>query len=268
MDSRTLAQQHKQAILKREQLARAHLTADYQVLWASLLKRLKTLTDEMAQSWSEDTPLPPSWLYEQHRLARLLDLTESDVQAFAEAAEAYLRGQLSYATNAGQEDALALLDAKLGKVRGVFGLPSPDALHILATRGMADLRLRRLFSKLPQAATDLLRKRLITGLALGEGPRAVASSIRRALGVPLNDALRIARTEMMVSYRTASLNIYRANSDVVSGWEWLASPGACDFCESMNGTMHDLSESLESHPNCRCSSLPLTRSLSDLGFAA
>lgn len=260
----TLAQQHKARILKREHAARTHLTSDYHALWSSILKELKRLTDEMEKSWQEGMPLPPTWIYEQNRLSRLLVAVQGDVSEFAREAEAYVRAQLSYATTAGQEDALLLLEHELGSVRGVFGVPSEDALHILAQRGVADLRVRRFFQRLPQQAVDMMRKRLLAGLALGQGPREVAASLRRALGMPLNDALRLARTEMMVSYRQAALNTYRANADVVQGWEWLASPGACAFCEGMNGTKHDLSEGLESHPNCRCTSLPLTRSFEDI----
>jgi hypothetical protein len=41
-------------------------------------------------------------------------------------------------------------------------------------------------------------------------------------------------------------------------WEWVSEPDACEFCQSMNGTIHEDDESLDelTHPNCRCSQIP------------
>ena len=262
MTTAELAQQQKARILKREQTARRALASDYHALWQRILKRLHKLEQEMQQSWQTGQPLPPTWLYEQHRLANLLSAVHLDVSEFARLAEVYTQSQVRTAHDVGESDALKLLESKGLGVE--FGRPMPGALHTLAAHASGDLRIARLYRKLPQVAVDMLRKRLIAGLALGQNPRTVAASLRDGLGMPLNDALRIARTEMMSAYRTGALNIYRANSDVVKGWTWLAAAGACDYCEGMNGSHHDLSETLESHPNCRCTMQPDTVSYEDI----
>jgi SPP1 gp7 family putative phage head morphogenesis protein len=258
----TLAQQQKARILKREAAARKHLASDYHALWQSILKRLAKLEQEMQASWESGTPLPPTWIYEQHRLAKLLDAIHLDVQQFAQVAMIFTQGQVAVSWQTGEEDALSLLDSRGLGIE--FGRPMPEALHILAARASGNMQIAQLYRRLPQMAVDMVRKRLLAGIALGQNPRTVAASIRNGLDMPLNQALRIARTEMMTAYRSGSLSIYRANADVVRGWTWLAAAGACDFCEGMNGSHHSLGEELASHPNCRCTMVPDTLSYEDI----
>jgi len=109
---------------------------------------------------------------------------------------------------------------------------------------------------------------LLTGLASGKNPRTVARELRNGLGVPLTDALRITRTEMLRAHRMATHASYRANSHVVSGWTWFAAldDKTCMACVAMHGTKHGNDETLDDHPNGRCVAIPDTVSFADLGF--
>lgn len=71
---------------------------------------------------------------------------------------------------------------------------------------------------------------------------------------------------MLNAYRGASLESYRANSDVVEKWRWTASlsAGTCIACLEMDGEVFDLDEEMESHPNCRCVPTSITKSYSTL----
>jgi len=109
---------------------------------------------------------------------------------------------------------------------------------------------------------------LVRGLASGIGARKVADEMRRVLGIPLSDALRISRTEIMRSFRAATLADYRANAHIVRGWIWHSALDrrTCMGCIAMHGTEHTLSEELDDHPNGRCAAVPITVSPRDIGI--
>jgi hypothetical protein len=52
----------------------------------------------------------------------------------------------------------------------------------------------------------------------------------------------------------------------VKGWIWIAEVNACPVCSAEHGSEHGLDETLDSHPGCRCSMMPVTLSWADLGF--
>jgi hypothetical protein len=65
----------------------------------------------------------------------------------------------------------------------------------------------------------------------------------------------VARTAIIEAYRTSAIAVYSANH--VDGWIWeVEGDDPCDWCLSMDGTIHPISEEFESHPSCRCSTLP------------
>lgn len=119
--------------------------------------------------------------------------------------------------------------------------------------------LNRYGSEAGQAMAD----RLLQGLALGQGPGTVARLIRRDMGMALWEALRLARTETLRAYRAASMETYRANEDIVEGWYWLIARNTrtCAMCWAMDGTFHKLGDSLDDHPNGRCTAVPKLRGI-------
>lgn len=64
----------------------------------------------------------------------------------------------------------------------------------------------------------------------------------------------IARTESLRAYRTAAIDSYAYNSQVVGWWRWVAAkdPRTCPACLALDGTEHPLTEQFGSHPGCRC----------------
>lgn len=138
----------------------------------------------------------------------------------------------------------------------------------LGTGGGAE-DLASLFDEFGEDASNTLYAALMSGLAQGINPVELAADygpIWAAIDASQSRACTIARTEMLSSYRAAALNNYRANSDVVNGWVWIADQGpfTCGFCLGMDGSVHSLDEEMDTHPNCRCSQSPVTRSYDDL----
>lgn len=73
----------------------------------------------------------------------------------------------------------------------------------------------------------------------------------------LSIASTIARASIMEAFRRAAIATYTANLNA-DGWIWVThiGPNTCDFCISMDGTSHPLTEAFESHNNCHCTTSP------------
>lgn len=126
--------------------------------------------------------------------------------------------------------------------------------------------LRSLFASMPRQTADAVRDALLRGVAVGRNPQQTARAISDALGGNLTRSMSIARTEQHRAYRAATVEGYRANGNVVKGWIWLSSldTRTCPACFAMHGTEHPPTEEFGSHPACRCSPAPLTRSMAEL----
>lgn len=269
MSLESLANQHRDALLARDAALASRISGAYRVAWqrwhATLAKLLKEMQTAEQQAAATGTPFNALiWLHQAQRLDTLLRAVQEDFGAFSHTAQQLVIEQQHNALEVGYEDSLALLKTRLPGIDLQFGRPSEQALDVLINRGASHIKIAALFQKMDRQTLDLVRKRLISGLLLGENPRQIARDLAQALKLPLNRALTIARTENINAYRTAALDTYRANSDVVTGWTWSAAPGACPFCQGMDGTHHTLGETLDSHPCCRCAMLPDTKSFDEI----
>lgn len=124
---------------------------------------------------------------------------------------------------------------------------------------------------------DAVADLLVTSAASGRGPEAAARTVRNYVrgadglpGVPLQDAVRTARTVALYAARRSSHEMYRANQDVVEGWLWAASLDGkvCLSCIAKQGSRHELHEELNDHPWGRCSPIPITKRWQELGFGS
>lgn len=260
MNLLSLAQQHQASILHREAQMASQIAAQYKLAWSRILARLSWLFASINTAHQGGQQLSLSWLYEANRLQQALNQIHAEMSHFSQQANITVHASISQANQVGQQDAQQLL-AKIG-VR--FGQPNPAAGASLASSLQSGPIAQR-FAKMPADAVTRAKATLLSGLGLGWGPRQIARQLAADMSVQLSDALRIARTESLNAYRDAALQNYRANSDVVLGWQWLAEAGACPRCAALNGNVYDLSVDFNgAHPNCRCSSLPITKSYADI----
>jgi SPP1 gp7 family putative phage head morphogenesis protein len=105
-------------------------------------------------------------------------------------------------------------------------------------------------------AVDGLLKALINGVARGQGPAQTARDMADGMGMGLDRALLIARTETNRAYRTASTEQYR-QSGVVDGYYRLVKKGtACMACLMLDGQHFDTADELGDHPRGKCVAVP------------
>jgi hypothetical protein len=137
----------------------------------------------------------------------------------------------------------------------------PDPRALAALRDIVDSpTFRDAVGRFGEAAAERAADVLLVGVSRGLNPRAVGRLLRNFVAnVPPAWANVTARTVQLQSYRTASLESYRANADVVTGWRWQATLDSrvCLSCLSQHGSFHPNSEDFHSHHQCRCTPLPV-----------
>lgn len=260
-------QHFRQSLLNNETSAERALNTAHMHTLAIIQPQLDRLYREITDKLNAGEPIPPSFIYERLRLEHLTLLIKKQIDHFGALSLQQTRMLQHQGAQLGQQSALAQLDATVPHgIAWSFGIPDPKAITDLVGATQAGSPLADLFGGFGDEAADKVSKALVTGLSLGQNPRVVARDVQQALGISRNRALVLARTEQIRAYRSANLETYRANSDVVDMWIWSASlsPRTCAACLAMNGTEHPLSEQMGSHPCCRCVQMPKTRSWSDI----
>lgn len=284
---------NRKRILAREAAIAAALSAAWHVAQGSitpaqnaLIRAYSAQLDALNADNSDDeedsgpsfatssSTVPMSWAHQSGHLPQLDRAVLLAVGSFAVASALHITDGQRIAVQAGATDAQALIKTALEplhlSVRMVDGLARGAPQNVLdgfigksLTTGN---HLSDLLAKLDDVTAQKVTKVLYGALASGSHPTVAARMLTDATGMARNRAMVVARTEMLNAYRSASLAQFRASSDVVSGWTWLAAPGACPFCASMDGTHHTLDEDLSAmtHPQCRCCPAPDTKSLESI----
>lgn len=228
------------------------------------------LNDRIESAQSHGQPVDQMWLWREIRYRELLTQITEHVGSVAQpAAIETAKGQVKV-TEAAQSGQLSLFDRMAGvKPKGVsfewnrVPVETINALIGFASDGspLADL-FNAIGPDMARHATQVLVNALVTGVS----PRAAGLSIDTVLNVGAARAETIARTEMLRAAREASRQTYIANTGSLEGWIWYSARnnGTCASCWAMHGTMHDVSETLDDHPNGCCVMVPRTKSWGDL----
>lgn len=274
-DPVALADRFRRELIARQSRSVGELTRAYGLAWQRIQESLSTISRTIEIARANGLKISPAWLVQFDRLESLKRQVESEINKFADFADLTIRADQFDAIQAARANADVLLRASTGladdQLAGV-GL-SFSRLPVGAIEAQVGLLangspLRTLLGELGKEAAGKVVDALTTAVALGYGPRRTAAMVRESLGGNAARALTIARTETMRAYREAASRTYEANADVLDGWIWTASLSGrtCAMCIAMHGTVHPLTERLHSHPNCRCTAVPRTKSFADLGI--
>jgi SPP1 gp7 family putative phage head morphogenesis protein len=271
-----LIQRQRAELMKVERNGASAITATYKRVEEKLGANLALLISDIETARSEKVEVRPNWLVTQHRYQRLLAELQEETLAFIHRAITEVTGMQRAAVERAVKDAEDLTvkalgpgpEAAVAQVRQNFGrLPGRQLERLVGFAGDGK-PLGELLAELGPEQSKAARDSLAYGVATGQSPRVIASDIATKTGIAKARALTIARTEMLRPYREVTHERFQA-SQVVTGWTWLAVLDArtCPVCAAMNGTEHTDDETLDSHPNCRCTAAPRTKSWADLGFA-
>ncbi len=255
-------ERHRRELLRMERGAASEMVRAYGAIWQRLRVEIMDLSRQYNEALAANEAITPAWVFEFGRLDTLQRQTEAELGRFIAQAEASIIAQEREAVEAAQQHFGELLQRVSRPGLSVQWARLPvGATEDLVGYLRNGSPLRVLLDELGPQASQSVREGLLTGLALGQNPRDTARRVRAAFGGSLDRALKISRTETMRAYRSATLRTYRENSDIVTGWRWLAakSPRTCPMCLAMDGTWHPLTEELNDHPNGRCAAVPALR---------
>lgn len=98
----------------------------------------------------------------------------------------------------------------------------------------------------------------------------VGSDERRGYRANFNRVQAITRTVINRQSNEGALSAYRANADILDGYEWLAAKDerTCPTCNALNGTRYKLTELRKppAHVNCRCTITPIVSEQMQIPF--
>jgi SPP1 gp7 family putative phage head morphogenesis protein len=256
----SLAQKFAKALERKDMAAITRLVNAYQDMYADIVPRIELLLIKIEAAGGQITKA------QLLRLAQYKDLIDT-IQRELDQFSTYLKVELRQIANAsilnGSKDAQLLLEqilADAGVVNVRFNSVNPDVIRQLL--GFLDPQgsLYKTLESYGEFTARNVAETIITSIAQGNNPKVLAKLIEEALGRSLTAAMRTARTVQLWAYREASRQNYIANKNVVKGWIWKASLDelTCEACIVLDGTMHELSEPLDGHYNCRCTPIPVT----------
>lgn len=244
------AARFRRALLALDQDAAQKLIRAYAQHRSLILAAWLALSDRINAAQHPD----PAWLYQQQTYRELLDVMSREMGVYGVQAERIILGGIRSAAGLAVVANRAM--AESAGLRASFGTIDRGAVEAIV--GTVERSMGLIIPRMGMEAQRMASNALIQGAIRGQNPLVVGRAIRRATQLPLWQSHRIARTEMLRSYRETHREAWKGTT--AQGWVWLAALDrrTCAVCWAMHGTEHDLSEPMGSHPQCRCTMVPQT----------
>lgn len=260
----------EERVAKREAETQLRLASTYRTIITDLSTDITALENKIAARIASGQDVPVSWLHTDDRYKTLILKANDQFNKFADATTAVLGPAQKDVIRLAERSATAMIEAQLPNAQSIVG-----AFHALPTQAIQQLTgslehgpLPELLNSFGPDAARAISDELTTGLAKGLHPSQITRNILNKTDLIASRAAVISRTELYRSFREANRASFNANDSVVSTWIWCAhlGPGTCAACLAMNGQEFHLKEPMPSHPNCRCTCVPKTKSWAELGL--
>lgn len=263
--------EQRKRLLGRERAVIQEMRNAYGKTWVSIKTELDRLAVQIEAAKKSGETVNSVWLLRQRRLEIVERTVRAEITVLVDLLDRTITDAQLQAAFEGRLDAADLVRESMGVGPGgeMFNPVIPQLVpEHLIERVAAGAPLAGRLAALGEEAVQEIRQGLLRGILLGKNPREVARLIRQTVDMSRWRANVIARTEMLGVYRQAAAETYRANKGVVLGWTWWSALDrrTCAVCWSEHGSLHDADETLASHPCCRCSMRPRTKTWEELGF--
>lgn len=253
--------------------AQAAVQRAWAVADAAIQVKVDGYLAKVAAAQAAGTPITENWAYQVGRLDQLRAFVAAQyarVGVVVNRSTMSAQGQaISDAQDATQRLLGAMFDGTPLDARVDFASLSHEAIDLMVGTLQTGSPLRDLtFSNLSVAGAESVARALVAGFVAGEPIRQVAKRVDLERNMTHARALTIARTETLRTLRESSLLVMSRNSHLLQGWRWSArfDGHTCGVCVALQGSLHDTLEPMDTHPNCRCSPVPQTKSWEDLGY--
>lgn len=266
------ANRFRQRLLAREAEIAGQMAEAFEIAARSMKDALDDLGRMILDRQLDGLPVPVSWLHRQRRYRALIDQSISAYSKYGRAVGYSRESWMDRAVDEAMDDAGAMLDAALpgyGELIGAFNRLPENALIQLKANLAPETPVGQLIDSYGRRAAEVVETSLFDGIAQGLHPDQVVRRIQDRLREDMIPrGATVVRTEMYRAYREANRATYVENDHIVNAWVWNAylGPFTCAACWAMHGQEFPTDTPMGSHPNCRCTLIPKTKTWADLGF--
>jgi hypothetical protein len=233
-----------------ERHSRGQITAAHARMKKAVAPTFAWLLKALKDAQESERELGLWWLFEHSRLQTVHATVTQAVGTFAASVSSIIQAGRKQAISIGH----AAAQSQLGKriKQAVMKVPTPASVAALA--GTLVNRFTGWVADTATRVRDALLLAASAGITLVVAENLLDRAIERLLPIAIGTDV----TQEYDAFNETLSVWYQANSEYVEAWQWVTAEDerVCPFCESMDGSIHDLSESMESHPRCRCEMEP------------
>jgi SPP1 gp7 family putative phage head morphogenesis protein len=245
----------RRKLLERERGQALRTVVEFKRIQARIADELRDVLERIEKTRRTEGNASAGQLVEQARLRALFDQVSDEIFN--------LSIRLGLDTSNLQRRAVEIAKDQAGEVAQLsanldfFDGPATRSLIGIAGDGEP---LAKHFANIAKPVRQQIFDALFYGVATGKPNSIIAQEINNAVGGGAVRAMTIARTETNRAYREASRKFY-ADVPSVTGWRWLAALDltTCPICWSMHGRIFKTKTPFGTHPNCRCTMVPVFR---------
>lgn len=268
---------HRAGLLAAESAEQRRLVASYAKAIREVEGRLAKLAVEIASATENLDPLDAAEVLRgkrvaQARLEGVLADMRYEVAKWTDSITPEIEALHAEAVRRGVEAAESLTRIGLGTPppgsEAMIGRAFASVDHGAVEQAVAFSHggpVRELLDTLAGEAAEEVAQEMTSAIARGQNPLVTASRVRSKLAAPLYRAQTITRTETLRAYREATREAYQ-QSNLVKSWVWIAACDSrtCGACWALHGKEFPTGEKMGTHPRCRCTMAPNTRSWEEL----
>lgn len=268
---RSIVEEFRQRILARDAEAVLLLLREYADVIARIRQDLERLLQTIEKLKRENRIASEYDLYRQFRYQEFIRQLRQEMTDYAELVVATVSQAQKEAISLAFSQADAVLnfvyeDLPTGMLESFTRFDEYAARNITAKLNNESY-LKRLTDQFEQQALLGVKQILIDGVITGRSTKDIKRDLIKRFEIVPNKAETIARTEVLSAYRDANLERYRL-STTVKAWQWSATldERTCPVCIALDGQEFSLETPFATHPNCRCSPIPITYTFEELGM--
>ena len=264
-DLYALAEDERKRLFERDAAVLARIKNLYSGTLAEINKEIASVTGQLQalQRGEGDVRREPGLVAREIKAKQWLRNVETRLAALAAPAAGFTAWHQGEASKLGEESIIRSGNRQLGTAAVEWNKLQTEAMEAFAGFAGDGSPLKKVFRKIGPETAKEMESVLFKGIGLGKNPMQTGRELRQAASISSIKAQTIARTETIRAYRETQHLSLNENEDVLEGWVWTASKSerSCASCLAMDGTFHKLEERMNSHPNCRCVAVPLTKGI-------
>lgn len=257
---------HRAAMLAREQATMAEAARR----WLGVEQAIQAKVDALALEMANNRTVTLGQLARSRRYRDLMGQTNDELRKYVGYMDDRITtGQRNLAAEAIAHSHTAVqaiaTDAQITVPFNRISTEAVDNMIGLAGDGSP---VRAVLNDAARTGPDAMAQELVAGIALGRNPLEVARrAMRLGLGQSFTRMQNIARTEMLRTYRTTTLQSYAAGG-VVIGYRRLSARDerTCPACLFADGRIYKVEEGFDAHVNCRCVTIPILAGVSPVQY--